>query len=88
MNAHMVEARLTSPVVGGILSSLPLCQIQPTDPRFAAQRQTIQRVAARLLTTQKTGGDGKKSLHEQTALDLGRLTPMQALEKLHEWQRN
>lgn len=44
--------------------------------------------AARLLTSLNAQGDDGKLRRELAALDLGRLTPMQALELLHGWQHD
>ncbi|WP_415831163.1 hypothetical protein, partial [Deinococcus frigens] len=44
--------------------------------------------AARLLTALNTGSDDGRLTRELAALDLGRLTPMQALELLNSWQRD
>ncbi|SEI75004.1 DNA mismatch repair protein MutS [Deinococcus reticulitermitis] len=43
--------------------------------------------AGRLLTALNAQGDEGKLRRDLAALDLGRLTPMQALELLHGWQR-
>lgn len=43
--------------------------------------------AARLLSALNAQGDEGKLRRDLAALDLGRLTPMQALELLHGWQR-
>ncbi|MGX9687223.1 DNA mismatch repair protein MutS [Deinococcus wulumuqiensis] len=44
--------------------------------------------AARLLSALNAQGDEGKLRRELAALDLGRLTPIQALELLHAWQRD
>lgn len=40
-----------------------------------------------LLKAFKAQGDDKKLVHELSQLDLGRLTPLEALDLLHRWQR-
>lgn len=55
--------------------------------RLAGLPAPVVTRAAKLLTALNTGGDEKKLLRELATLDLSRLTPMQALEVLHRWQR-
>ncbi|WP_049782955.1 DNA mismatch repair protein MutS [Deinococcus geothermalis] len=54
--------------------------------RLAGLPAPVTSRAARLLTALNAGGDDRKLLRELAALDLGRLTPLQALEVLHRWQ--
>ncbi|MBB5235306.1 DNA mismatch repair protein MutS [Deinococcus budaensis] len=54
--------------------------------RLAGLPAPVTTRAARLLTALNAGGDDRKLTRELAALDLGRLTPMQALELLHKWQ--
>ncbi|WP_102127796.1 DNA mismatch repair protein MutS [Deinococcus planocerae] len=55
--------------------------------RLAGLPAPVTTRAARLLTALNTGGDDRKLTRELATLDLSRLTPMQALEILHTWQR-
>lgn len=55
--------------------------------RLAGLPAPVTARAAKLLTALNSGGDEKKLLRELATLDLSRLTPMQALEVLHKWQR-
>ncbi|GAA5500537.1 DNA mismatch repair protein MutS [Deinococcus xinjiangensis] len=55
--------------------------------RLAGLPAPVTTRAAKLLTALNSGGDEKKLLRELATLDLSRLTPMQALEVLHKWQR-
>ncbi len=55
--------------------------------RLAGLPAPVTTRAARLLGALNSGGDEKKLLRELAALDLSRLTPLQALEVLHGWQR-
>ena len=55
--------------------------------RLAGLPAPVTTRAARLLAALNSGGDEKKLLRELLTLDLGRLTPLQALEVLHGWQR-
>lgn len=54
--------------------------------RLAGLPAPVTTRAARLLTALNAGGDDRKLTRELAALDLGRLTPMAALELLHRWQ--
>jgi DNA mismatch repair protein MutS len=54
--------------------------------RLAGLPAPVTARAARLLTALNAGGDDRKLTRELAALDLGRLTPMGALELLHRWQ--
>ncbi|GHF68937.1 DNA mismatch repair protein MutS [Deinococcus ficus] len=55
--------------------------------RLAGLPAPVVARAGKLLTALNTQGDDRKLVRELAALDLGRLTPMQALELLHAWQR-
>ncbi|ANE44737.1 DNA mismatch repair protein MutS [Deinococcus puniceus] len=55
--------------------------------RLAGLPAPVTARAARLLTALNTQGDDQKLTRELATLDLSRLTPMQALEVLHGWQR-
>lgn len=55
--------------------------------RLAGLPAPVTARAARLLTALNTQGDDQKLNRELATLDLSRLTPMQALEVLHGWQR-
>jgi DNA mismatch repair protein MutS len=55
--------------------------------RLAGLPSPVVARAGKLLTALNTQGDDRKLVRELAALDLGRLTPMQALELLHAWQR-
>ncbi len=55
--------------------------------RLAGLPAPVTARAARLLTALNTGSDDGRLTRELAALDLGRLTPLQALELLHGWQR-
>ncbi|WP_084048422.1 DNA mismatch repair protein MutS [Deinococcus hopiensis] len=55
--------------------------------RLAGLPASVTARAAQLLTALNAGGDDRKLTRELAALDLGRLTPLQALELLHRWQR-
>lgn len=56
--------------------------------RLAGLPAPVTARAARLLTALNTGSDDGRLTRELAALDLGRLTPLQALELLHGWQRD
>ncbi|WP_051935537.1 DNA mismatch repair protein MutS [Deinococcus sp. YIM 77859] len=56
--------------------------------RLAGLPASVTGRAARLLTALQARGDDQQVTRELAALDLGRLTPLQALELLHRWQRN
>ncbi|GGO19065.1 DNA mismatch repair protein MutS [Deinococcus humi] len=56
--------------------------------RLAGLPAPVTARAAQLLTALNTGSDDGRLTRELAALDLGRLTPMQALELLHSWQRD
>ncbi len=55
--------------------------------RLAGLPAPVTNRAAKLLTALNTSGDDRKLMQELATLDLSRLTPMQALEVLHRWQR-
>ena len=55
--------------------------------RLAGLPAPVTGRAAKLLTALNTSGDDRKLMQELATLDLSRLTPMQALEVLHRWQR-
>ncbi|WP_425387375.1 DNA mismatch repair protein MutS, partial [Deinococcus murrayi] len=55
--------------------------------RLAGLPAPVTARAARLLTALNAGGDDRQLIRELAALDLGRLTPLAALELLHRWQR-
>ncbi|GGK16587.1 DNA mismatch repair protein MutS [Deinococcus malanensis] len=55
--------------------------------RLAGLPAPVTQRAARLLTSLNARGDDRRLIGELAALDLSRLTPMQALEILHGWQR-
>ena len=68
---------------------------QRHDPRFFLQRGAVRRNyevparAASLLAglSQQQGGGGEAVARELAGLDLGRLTPIEALSLLHKWQK-
>ncbi|ACO46519.1 DNA mismatch repair protein MutS [Deinococcus deserti] len=55
--------------------------------RLAGLPAPVTHRAAQLLTSLNAQGDDRRLIRELAALDLSRLTPMQALEVLHSWQR-
>ena len=55
--------------------------------RLAGLPAPVTQRAARLLTALNAQGDDRALLRELATLDLSRLTPLQALEVLHGWQR-
>ncbi|MBZ9714754.1 DNA mismatch repair protein MutS [Deinococcus multiflagellatus] len=55
--------------------------------RLAGLPGPVTARAAKLLAALSTQGDDQRLIRELAALDLGRLTPLQALELLHRWQR-
>ncbi|WP_221089155.1 DNA mismatch repair protein MutS [Deinococcus aquaedulcis] len=55
--------------------------------RLAGLPGPVTARAAKLLAALSTQGDDRRLIRELAALDLGRLTPLQALELLHRWQR-
>ncbi len=55
--------------------------------RLAGLPGAVTTRAARLLSALSVQGDDTRLSRELATLDLGRLTPMQALETLHRWQR-
>ena len=55
--------------------------------RLAGLPGAVTTRAARLLGALSVQGDDTRLRRELATLDLGRLTPLQALETLHRWQR-
>ncbi|MFC3833235.1 MULTISPECIES: DNA mismatch repair protein MutS [Deinococcus] len=55
--------------------------------RLAGLPGNVTARAARLLTALNAGGDDRTLVRELATLDVSRLTPLQALELLHRWQR-
>jgi DNA mismatch repair protein MutS len=55
--------------------------------RLAGLPGKVTARAGRLLTALNAGGDDQRLVRELATLDVSRLTPMQALELLHRWQR-
>ncbi|MVN89334.1 DNA mismatch repair protein MutS [Deinococcus sp. HMF7620] len=55
--------------------------------RLAGLPGPVTTRAAKLLSALSVQGDDRKLTRELAALDVGRLTPLQALELLHRWQR-
>jgi len=95
VNLH-VAAEETLPAEGGAAGGLTFYhQVIPGAARqsygvevarLAGLPASVTTRAARLLTALNAGGDDRKLTRELAALDLGRLTPLQALELLHRWQ--
>jgi DNA mismatch repair protein MutS len=55
--------------------------------RLAGLPAPVTARAGRLLGALNTQGDDAQMRRDLAALDLGRLTPLEALELLHRWQR-
>lgn len=56
--------------------------------KLAGLPNSVTQRAARLLEALRSQGDDKKLLHQLHQLDLSRLTPLEALDLLHRWQRD